>query len=88
MAELDGHGVAAVLTADTVVQILAGSLCLGDSHLHQHTNTGLIQLSKGIVLEDHGIVVSVQELASIVTAKAEGHPGQVVGAEAEELSFV
>ncbi len=88
VAELDGHGVAAVLAADTVVQILAGSLCLGDSHLHQHANAGLIQLSKGIVLEDLGIIVSVQELACVVTGEAEGHLSQVVGAEAEELNFL
>ena len=52
VAELDGHGVAAVLTADTVVQSLAGSLSLGDSHLHQLANAGLIHLSEGIILED------------------------------------
>ena len=31
VAELDGHGVAAVLAADAVVQLSAGSLCLGES---------------------------------------------------------
>ena len=62
VAELNGHGVAAVLTADTVVQLVAGSLSLGDSHLHQLANAGLIQLSKGIVLEDLSIVVAFRNL--------------------------
>jgi len=75
VAEFNGDRIAAVLAADTVVQVLAGGLALGDSHLHQHTNTGLIQLCKGIVLIDLGLIVSVQELTCIVTAKAEGHLG-------------
>ena len=33
-----------------------------DSHLHQLANTGLIQLSERIILEDLGVIVSVQEL--------------------------
>ena len=67
VAEFNGDGVTAVLAADAVVQVVAGGLSLGNSHLHQHTNAGLIQLSKGIVLEDLGIVVSAQELACVVT---------------------
>ena len=59
VAELNRVGVAAVLTTDTVVQLVAGSLCLGNSHLHQHANAGLIQLSEGIVLVNLGVVVSV-----------------------------
>ena len=49
--------------ADTVVQVIAGSLSLGNSHFHQLANAVLIQLGEGIVLEDLGIVVSAQELA-------------------------
>ena len=64
VAELNGDGVAAVLAADAVVQLLAGRLGLGDSHLHQLTNAVLIQLSEGIVLVDLRIVVSGQELLS------------------------
>src|SRR5699024_2597499 len=48
----------------------------------------LVQLGEGIVLVDLGVVVGIQELAGVVTAEAEGHLGQVVGAEAEELRFL
>ena len=34
------------------------------------------------------LVVCAQELGGIITAEAEGHLGQVVGAEAEELGFL
>ena len=85
MAELNGHGVAAVLAADTHVHGGTDGLALGNSHLHQLADTVLVQLSEGIVLKDLGGVVSIQELASIVTGEAVGHLGQVVGAEAEEL---
>ena len=59
-----------------------------DSHLHQLADTGLIQLSERIILEDLGVIVSVQELTCIITGEAEGHLGQVVGTEAEEISFL
>ena len=88
MAELDGHGVAAVLTADAVVQLITGSLGLGNGHLHKLADTVLIQLGEGIVLVDLGLVVGVQELACIVTGEAEGHLSQVFGAEAEELGLL
>ena len=81
MAELDGHGNAAVLAADAVVQLTAGGLGLGDGHLHQHADTGLVQLGEGSVLVDLACVVSIQELTGIVAGEAEGHLGQIVGAE-------
>ena len=87
MAELDRNGVAAVLTADTAVQGGTGCLTVGNSHLHQLAHAVLVQLSEGIVFEDLSFVVSIQELASVVTGEAVSHLGQVVGAEAEELSL-
>ena len=88
MAELHAHGVAAVLAADAAVQLRTNLLALLHSHLHQGTDAGLIQLGEGVVLEDLGVVVGVQELACVVTAEAVGQLGQVVGAEAEELRFL
>jgi len=88
MAEFDGYGVAAVLTADTAVDSRSGSLALGNGHLHELTDTGLIQFGKRIVLIDLAIVVSAQELAGVITGETEGHLGQVVGTEAEELGFL
>ena len=87
VAELYGAGVTAVLTADTAVQLGTGSFTVLHSHLHQLANAVTIQLGEGIVLKDLGVIVSVQELTGVITAEAVGHLGQVVGAEAEELSF-
>ena len=87
MAELNGNEVAAVLTADTTVEFGTGAFTKLNSHLHQAANAVLIQLCEGIVFVDLSVVVSGQELACVVTAEAEGHLNQVVGAEAEELSF-
>ena len=58
------------------------------SHLNQLANADLVQMLERIALIDLGIIVSGQELSSIVTAEAEGHLGQVVGTEAEELGFL
>ena len=88
VAELHRYGVAAVLAADTVVQLVAGGLGLGDGHLHQLADAVLVQLGEGIVLIDLGLVVSVQELTCVVTGETKGHLGQVVGTEAEELGFL
>ena len=51
-------------------------------------NANLVQMLERIALVDLGVVVGSQELGSVVTAEAEGHLGQVVGAEAEEVSFL
>ena len=45
-------------------------------------------MGKGIELVDLLVVVGIQELAGIVPAEAEGHLGQVVGAEGEELGLL
>ena len=66
VAELHAHGVAAVLAADAAVQLRTNLLALLHSHLHQGTDAGLIQLGEGVVLEDLGVVVGVQELACVV----------------------
>ena len=62
MAELNGRGVTAVLTADTNVEVSVCGTAEGDRHVHQLTDTGLVKLCKGIVLEDLSVVVSTKEL--------------------------
>ena len=87
VAELDGHGVAAVLAADAEVNVgvgLATELC---SHSNELADADLVKAGEGIALVDLLVVVRAEELAGVVTAEAEGHLSQVVGAEAEELSF-
>lgn len=87
MAELDGSRVAAVLAADTKLDVRAGGLTELASHLNELAYANLVELCERIVLVDLLIIVSAEELACVVTAEAEGHLSQVVGAEAEELSF-
>ena len=79
MAELNAGGVAAVLAADAQTQVRVGRAAIVGSHLDQLANADLIQMLERIALVDLVLVVSAQELGSIVTAEAEGHLGQVVG---------
>ena len=88
VAELHGGGVAAVLAADAQVQISAGLTAQLGGHLHQLAHASLVQLGEGIALVDLLVVVSAQELAGVVAGEAEGHLGQVVGAEGEELGLL
>ena len=52
------------------------------------SDAGLIETGKRIALVDLLVVVRAEELAGIVTAEAEGHLGQVVRAEGEEVRFL
>ena len=86
MAELNGRRIAAVLTANAHMELRIDRLTKLDSHFHQLAYADLIELCKGIVLEDLCIIVCAQELTSVITGEAECHLGKVVGAEAEEVS--
>ena len=88
VAELHARGVAAVLAADAQTQIVAGLAAIMGSHLDQLADADLIQMLERIALVDLVLVVCAQELGSVITAEAKGHLGQVVGAEAEEVSFL
>ena len=88
MAELHGGGVTAVLAADTQVDVGAGLLAQLGGHGHQLAYAVLIQVGEGIGLIDLLVVVVAQELAGVVAGEAEGHLGQVVGAEGEELGLL
>ena len=87
VAELDGCRVAAVLAADTYVELRVDGLAELDGHIHELAYAGLVELCERIVLKDLGVIVSGEELARVVTAEAEGHLGEVVGAEAEEVGL-
>ena len=69
-------------------QVRVGLAAVVGSLLIQLANANLVQMLERIALVDLGVVVGSQELGSVVTAEAEGHLGQVVGAEAEEVSFL
>ena len=77
-----------MLAADAQVQVGVGGAAQLAGHVHQLAHAGLVQLGEGIVLVDLVVVVGVQELAGVVTAEAEGHLGQVVGAEGEEVGLL
>ena len=76
-----------MLTADTKVQFRTSLAAKFSSHLHQLADTDLVDTGEGIAFIDLIVVVSTKKLGSIVTAEAEGHLGQIVGAEGEELGF-
>ena len=77
-----------MLSADTYVKLRIYRLTKLDGHLHELTNTSLVKLSKWIVLEDLCIIVSIEELTSIITRESKCHLCKVVSTEAEEISFL
>ena len=87
MEELHAGGVAAVLAADAQVHVGTGGLAQLHGHLHQLAHALLVHVGEGIGLVDLLVVVVAEELAGVVAAEAEGHLGQVVGAEGEELGL-
>ena len=87
VAEFNRRGISTMLTADTNVKLGTNLLTKGNCHVHELTNANLVKLSEGIVLEDLSLIVSVEELTSVVTAEAVGHLSKVVSTEAEELSL-
>ena len=88
MEELDGGRIAAVLAADAQLDVGAGLLAQLDSHVNQLADAHLVYLGEGIVFIDLLVIVGIKELAGVVTAETEGHLGQVVGAEGEELGLL
>ena len=88
VAELHGGRIAAVLAADAQLDVGAGLTAEIGCHLDQLADADLVEAGEGIVLVDLLVVVSAQELAGVVTGEAEGHLGQVVGAEGEELGLL
>ena len=67
VAEFNGCGVTTVFAADTNVEVGIYGLTKGDSHLHELTNANLVELSEGVIFKDLGVIVSVEELTSVVT---------------------
>ncbi len=76
-----------MLTADTAVKGLSFGLAEFDSHVHELADACGVELCKRIELVNLVLVVAGQELSCVVTAEAERHLRQVVGAEAEECSL-
>ena len=88
VAEVHRGGVSALLAADAQLDVRAGLAAQLAGHLHQTAHAHLVQTGEGIGLVDLPVIVAGQELARIVAAEAEGHLGQIVGAEGEELRLL
>ena len=77
-----------MLAADAEVDVGSGLSALLHGDLDQLADAVLVKVCKRILLVDLGLVVVRKELAGIISGEAEGHLGQVVGAEAEELRLL
>ena len=77
-----------MLAAHAQMQLGVGGAAHLAGHIHQLAHAGLVQLGEGIVLVDLLVVIGVQELARVITAEAESHLSQVVGAEGEEVRLL
>ena len=75
VAELNGGRIAAVLAADAQMDVGTGAAAQFCSHAYQTAYTMYVQLGEGVKLVDLVVVVGIQELASVITAEAEGHLG-------------
>ena len=76
-----------MLTADAEVNVGTGCPAEFGCHLDEFADADLVETGEGIGFVNLLLVVGVQELACVVTAETEGHLGEVVGAEGEELRF-
>ena len=86
--EADRGGVTTVLTADAALQFGALATATVDTQLHQLANAFLVEGVERIVGDDLLVDVAFHDGVDIVAAEAEGHLGEVVGAEAEELGHL
>ena len=67
VAELNRGRVAAVLAADSAVEVFSYALTELNSHFHKLAYAYLVELGKRIVLEYLRIIVSVKELTGVIS---------------------
>ena len=77
-AEFDGSRIAALLAADSDLQVAAGRTALLDRRLDELTDTGLINRLERISIEDALLEVVSEEPADVVAAEAVRHLRQVI----------
>ena len=88
MAELHARGLASVLAADAQLDVGLDRAALLHGDCDQLPHPGLVELLEGVALEKIGAQVVGEELAfGVVAGEAQGHLGEVVGAEAEEVGL-
>lgn len=74
-----------MFAADADVQLGINGFAELNCRFHELADACLIELCERIILEDLGVVISIEELAGVITGEAEGHLSEVIGAEAEEV---
>src|ERR1035437_4135579 len=85
MTELDRFRFAAMFSADTYLQVFAGATAFFNGNLHQQSYTFEIDHLEWIDRKNFFIKVIGQETSDVIPGEAEGHLGEVVGSEREEL---
>ena len=75
MAELNCCWVAAVLAADTELDVRTCSSTELSCHLNKLAYANLVESCEWIVLINLVLIVSIEELTSVITAEAECHLG-------------
>ena len=88
VAELDGSRVAAVLAADTKLDVRAGGLTELASHLNELAYANLVELCERIVLVDLLVVVRAEELAGAFSTLPGVDMGRVVAALAADAPTI
>ncbi len=84
-AEDYGGGFAAVLAADTDFEFGLDAAAFLYAHADELAYADLVEYFEGIGLDYAVFLVEFEEFGSVVAREAEGHLGQVVGAEGEEV---
>ena len=76
-----------MFAADADFQLGLDAATFADAHFNELAYANLVEDFEGIGLDDAVFLVEFEELGSIVTREAEGHLGEVVGAEGEEVGY-
>ena len=81
MTELNGTGVAAVLTADAELNPRTGLPASGDGLLHQSPHPFSIEHREGVRFQNVGCSIKIDELRGIVAGETERSLSEVVRPE-------
>ena len=76
-----------MLTADTNLELGLGGTTFLYTHAYKLAYAFLIEYFEGVGLDDAVLFVELEELGCVVTRETEGHLGEVVGTEAEEVGY-
>ena len=83
--ELGCRRVAAMFATDAALEVGASATATLDTHLHQLADTFLVEVVERVGGDNLLVDIGLHDGVDVVAAETEGHLGQVVGTEAEEL---